>query len=92
MSVWPSHKKHVPPEPRPASLRDLRRWHRSLSRAHAQACAVSDEADEVLGAESEAAILISDPLIELHVALNVLEGMIEARTTKRPTQPKGAGQ
>jgi hypothetical protein len=80
MTVWPARvDRTLPPIKKLPSLTVLRRWERALSACHTRACAVSDWADELLGAESEAAILISDPIIELHVALGIVESMIEER-------------
>jgi hypothetical protein len=87
VTVWPSRERRIPPPARRATLRDLRRWQRCLSSLHTRACAVSDEADEILGSESEEAVLISDPIIELHVALNVVESLIAERLAARKDRP-----
>lgn len=59
------------------TLTQLRRWKRKLDRAHTEVCAVAAEAEQVFADDPETVILIEDPLIELHVALGVVEHLIE---------------
>lgn len=61
------------------SLSTLRRWHRSLSALHRRAVSIGIQADELLGSDSQEAILINDPIIESHAALSCIEGMIDER-------------
>lgn len=65
-------------------LSQLRSWHRKLDAAHTAAVAVSDAANKVLGEDSYEAIIISDPIIELHAALSQIEGLIEGLEAATP--------
>lgn len=70
-----------------ATLRQLRGWHRRLSTIHRRAVDISDEAESVLG-ECPEAIIISDPIIELHAALSQIEGIIADHLALRsPEKP-----
>lgn len=66
------------------NMRQLRKWHRKLSAAYTHACEAAEEAEEVMG--YDAAVVILDPVVELHVALGVVEGMIRHR--QRPALTK----
>lgn len=59
------------------NMRQLRKWHRKLTAAHTHACEVAEEAEEVMG--YDAAVVVMDPIVELHAALHVIEGMIRER-------------
>ena len=61
------------------TMRQLRSWHGRLETAHRKAVAVSAEANKFFGENDETAILLADPTIELHVALNVVEALITER-------------
>ena len=62
-------------------MKQLRSWHRRLLTAHSKACAVAAEAEAVLGYDD--AVIIMDPIIELHSALHNVEGLIEERQAQR---------
>ncbi|MBP7704141.1 MAG: hypothetical protein KA105_02510 [Caulobacter sp.] len=68
-----------------ATLRQLRSWHRRLSTAHSKVCDVAEEAEAALGYDD--AVIIMDPSVELHAALNVIEGLIRERVSRKdPSQ------
>lgn len=72
------------------TMRQLRSWHRRLATAHSSAIAVSVEAEAIFGENDETAILLADPTIELHVALNVVEALISERAGKATDDAGGA--
>lgn len=64
------------------TLRQLRSWHRRLSTAHSRAVDIAEEAEAAIDDHS-IVVIISDPIIELHAALCLLEGMIEEKIALR---------
>jgi hypothetical protein len=75
--------------PSKPTLRQLRRWHRQLSRAHAAANAVSDEAAAILPNDGGDLTIIMDPIIELHAALCCIEGLIDERAVRASRDGSG---
>ncbi len=68
------------------TMRQIRSWHRRLTTAHSKACAVAREAEEALGYDD--AVIIMDPIIELHAALEYIKGLIAERAALKSTAAK----